>query len=230
MNEAGDDEEQAARAFEALCSELATQGQKLDLLCRLAQEGRAPDYSPTLDDMANTLQGMKARLAAIEGTPALTLTPAIYRDEIEGVVRLATATARDTMGRAVEAQTAAVADLQKTVGRVYEGRDQRYLLIFMGAVSMVVAIMLWCALVATLPWGMGTWLAAFPLTGGDRWEAGWILMRAEYPEVFDRMAKLSNTCGDRTVDVCIAALAPHPAEPPAPENKSPPPAARPKSR
>src|ERR1700689_2982105 len=182
MNEAGDDEEQAARAFEALCSELATQGQKIDLLCRLAQEGRAPDYSPTLDDMDNTLNGMKARLAAIEGAPALTLTPAIYRDEIEGVVRLAAATVRDTMEHAIEAQAAAVADLQKTVGRVYQVRGQRYRLIFTGAISMAVAIMLWCAMVATLPWGMGTWLAAFPLTGGDRWGAGGILMGARYPE------------------------------------------------
>lgn len=81
-----------------------------------------------------------------------------------------------------------------------------------GAISAIAAVALWFFLVACLPWGMGDWLAALPLAGGNGWQAGQDLKQAADPVSFDRIVKLSQACGNQAVELCTAALAVKAAE------------------
>ncbi len=63
-------------------------------------------------------------------------------------------------------------------------------------------------LVALLPWGGGTWLAAVPLAGRNQWQADEILMQQADPASWDRMVKLYRPCPpDSAADLCAAAIA-----------------------
>jgi Family of unknown function (DUF6118) len=67
-------------------------------------------------------------------------------------------------------------------------------------------LLLWFLLVVLLPGDMGTWVAALPLAGGDRWEAGQQLMRAADPAGFSKIVQLSQACGDQPAALCAAAI------------------------
>jgi hypothetical protein len=71
----------------------------------------------------------------------------------------------------------------------------------------MVGMLLWTLLIELLPWGGGSWLASLPLAGGDRWQAGQVLLQAADPAGFARIVKLSQACGDQPVDLCAATIA-----------------------
>lgn len=84
-------EADAAEAFEGLRAEVAALRQGIELVYRQGQQAAsaapapapaAVDYSPTLGAMAKELKGVEARLKAIEGKPALELTPAAFEKDI----------------------------------------------------------------------------------------------------------------------------------------------------
>src|SRR4051794_27438739 len=88
------DEDDAAQAFEALREEVAALRRGVELVYRQGQQTAsaapaAPDYSPTLGKMEQALQVIARRLEAVECQPALTLTPARFRAEIDAVARSA---------------------------------------------------------------------------------------------------------------------------------------------
>src|SRR5712691_12326425 len=85
----GEEEDDAARAFENLREEVASLRRGIALVYRQGQEAKAVDYSLTLGQMAKTLQGLQERLAAIEGKPALEMTPTVYQTEIAEAGRIA---------------------------------------------------------------------------------------------------------------------------------------------
>ena len=91
----GSGEAEAAEAFEALRAEVAGLGRGLERLDALVRRGQreqaearedAPDYSPTLGAMAKELAEARERLAAIEGQPALKLTPSGFQAELKTAV------------------------------------------------------------------------------------------------------------------------------------------------
>lgn len=198
----GEEEDDAARAFENLREEVASLRRGIELVYRQGQEAKAVDYSLTLGQMAKTVQGLQERLAAIEGKPALEMTPAVYQTEIAEAGRIAA----EMAGRAV-AQSMATRELREVTSQAREAREQRWWLTTAGAIGVIVGLGLWAILVDVLPWGAGTWLASLPLAGGDRWEAGQQLMRVADPAGFDRIVKLAQACGDQQVDLCAAAIA-----------------------
>jgi len=58
----------------------------------------------------------------------------------------------------------------------------------------------------TLPWGMGTWLAAVPIAG-NKWNAGLKLLHEASPDAFQKMSTLYTTCGQQSVEFCQQAIA-----------------------
>ena len=68
-----------------------------------------PDYSPTLGAIAQELSGIGARLALVEGKPALELTPSGFEVELGRVVRGAASAAGGEL-REVTRRAGAVTD------------------------------------------------------------------------------------------------------------------------
>ena len=172
----------AERAFEALRAEVAPLRQGIELVYRQGQEAPAVDYSPTLGEMAKTLQAMQGRLAAIEGKPALGLTPQLFRQVIEDAGQRAGERAGRAMADGAAAQSAATRELQALVGRAHTRKDQREWLGVAAACGVMLGVVLMYLLVTVLPWGGGDWLAA-SLVGGGPWQAGQTLMRDADPEI-----------------------------------------------
>ena len=200
------DEEDAVRAFEALRAEVAQLRQGIQLVYRQGQEAPAIDYSPTLGEMAKTLLAVQGRLAAIEGKPALGLTPQLFRQVIEDAGQRAGERAGRAMADGAAAQSAATRELQALVGRARTRKDQREWLGVAAACGVMLGVMLMYLLATVLPWGGGDWLAA-SLVGGGPWQAGQTLMRDADPTSFDKMVRLYNVCGARPVEFCTAAIA-----------------------
>ena len=70
-----EDESAAARAFADLHAEVAVMRKAVESLPALIEEFSAPDYAPSFGAIAKALTNVEARLAGIEGHPALTMTP-----------------------------------------------------------------------------------------------------------------------------------------------------------
>ncbi len=207
MSEAnGEDEDDAARAFEALREEVTKLRQGIELVYRQGQEAKSVDYSLTLGSMAKSLQAVQGRLEAIEGKPALETTPENYRRRIEDAGRVAGEIATKAVRDAAGAQNAAARDLEEIIGRARTKRAQRDWLVAVGVLGVVIGMLLWTILVEVLPWGAGTWLAAVPIAG-NKWDAGLELLREASPASYEKMTTLYNTCGDQPVAFCQEAIA-----------------------
>jgi hypothetical protein len=202
INRAEDD---AARAFEALRVEVASLRREIELVAQQGQEAKSVDYSLTLGEMAQTLEGLQARLAAIEGTPWLAMTPAIYREQIAAAARSAAAVAGRVLEEGAAAQSAAARDLREATRKVREARAQRWWLAGAGVIGGVGGVLLWFMLIALLPSSTGDTLATLPLGGGP-WQAGAALMQRDNPASFDRMVSLYRACGEQATEQCVAAI------------------------
>lgn len=207
MSDPADEEEgEAARAFEALREEVASLRKGIELVYRQGQEAKSVDYSLTLGQMAKTLQALQQCLEAIEGKPALGMTPEVYRERIEETGQFVGQAAGRALSEGAAAQSAATRELREVAGRVRTAQEQRQWLVTVGVVGVLGGLVLWMILVAALPWGGGTWLASLPLAGGDRWQAGQVLLQAANPAGYERIVKLSQACGDQQVVFCTAAI------------------------
>jgi len=196
----------AERAFEALRAEVAALRREIAQMLRQGQAVAAVDYSPTLGEMAQTLAALQERLAGIEAKPALGLTAAALRQQIEEAGQRAGARAGQVLAEGAAAQHAATHALEGLVGRAHVRREQRQWLAVAVAGGMLLGVGLWYVLPAVLPWGGGDWLAA-SLIGGSPWQAGQVLMRAGSPSGFTRLVDLSQACGSQPVARCIAGIA-----------------------
>jgi len=217
----------AAGAFEALRAEVAALRRGVELIYRGQQEagaaGPAPvDYSPTLGGMAKTLQAVEGRLQAIEGKPAMALTPARF----EADIRAAGYWAGEQGGSAVRAAVAALEAAKREFEGVLAGartrREQQAWVGTAAVLGLMGGVLLWF-MAAMLPWGVGHRLAAVLVDTGGRWDAGQVLMREAGPETWDRMVRLSKACPPETlIELCEAAMVvrtipPGPAAQPTPE-------------
>ena len=236
-------EADAAQAFEALRAEVAALRQGIELVYRQGQQAAAAaptpapaavDYSPTLGAMAKELKAVEARLKAIEGKPALELTPAKFEKDIW----LAGVKAREEGVAAMLAVKSAFENASEKFKGVLAGamarREQEVWVSTAALLGFTAGVVLWFLAAVLLPWGLGHRMAA-AMVGGDRWEAGSTLMGEANPDAWDRVVRLQKACGDHAVGLCEAAIAvglippAAPARPvPAPEAaKSAPPVAVP---
>ena len=202
-----DGEDDATRAFEMLREEVSSLRRGIEMVYRQSQNAKVVDYSLTLGQMTRTLQTVEGRLAAIEGKPMLATQADAYWDQIEDAGRTAGMIASMRVEEAVKAQKTATDELKGMVGRLRDKRQQGAWLAATGFVGVVGGIVLWVVLIAALPWGAGTWLAALPLAQGDRWTAGELLMQAANSAELEKMTRLAEACGDEPVDLCAARTA-----------------------
>ena len=205
------DDDGAERAFEALRAEVASLRRGIELLYRQGEEARTVDYTLTLGQMMKTLEAVQGRLAAIESKPALEMTPAVYRREIDDAGRLAGEVAGRMLREGTAGLTAVTRELREVSSQAREARQQRAWLISVGVVGVMVGVALWYVAVGLLPRGAGDWIAA-SLIGGGQWQAGLTLMQEASPVSFARMVKLYDSCGDQTTELCTAAITVRTAE------------------
>jgi hypothetical protein len=164
----------AAEAFEALRAEVAQ--------LRAALEGlptTAPDYSPTLAAIAQSL-------AAMETHPALRLTPQDIASQVRQASEAAQQQGRRELANAVQRVDAAGADLERLAERQRTGREQVRQVVIMTAVGAVAGVIVWVCfsgpIARALPagWSVPERMAAATLRL-DRWGAGEQLMRTADP-------------------------------------------------
>ena len=188
----------AERAFEALRAEVAA--------LRQAVEGQTtPDYALTLGAIAKKLQAIGARLDTIENHPAMAMTPAKYAGQLDAVVERAHQAGSKAAWDAKAQLDDAVRRVEHLAGTVNTREEQRRWFGVATACGVMLGIALWYVLPSLLPWGAGDWLAS-SLIGGGRWRAGETLMERASPELFGRMVKLYNACGDQPTELCTAAI------------------------
>ena len=208
-----EDEGGAEQAFEALREEVGALRRGIEMLYRQVQQAgqqaavaSGPDYSLTLGKMDKALQAITGRLEAVERQPALRLTPASFKAELDTTVQdAAIAVSGPFLGVANDVRAAA-RTLDTLIGRIHGRREQRQWLWAVGMVSAMGGALLWFMLAAFLPWGAGNWLAALPL--GGEWLGGQVLLKEADPATWDRMRRLNNACPpDSTTALCEAALA-----------------------
>jgi hypothetical protein len=207
-HEPEDDDDDAAQAFEALREEVAALRRGVELVYRQGQQAApgAPDYSPTLGKMEQALQAIAGRLEAVERQPALMLTPASFRTEIDAVSRAAASNVSRPFTDAVHQVQSVARDLTALVGRVHERREQRTWLLTAGVLGLIIGVGLWYVAAGLLPRSAGDWIAA-SLIGGNRWQAGETLMQESSPESWARMVRLYTACGEQATELCEAAIA-----------------------
>ena len=164
-----------AAAFDALRAEVAQ--------LRTALEGlttTAPDYSPTLADIAESLEAM-------EEHPALRLTPESFaaqvREGSESARRLAQRELSDTLQ-----QVRWAADNMKEILEGHRTRRvQNYWLAGMAGAGAAFGVIVWVGfsgpVARALPasWGVPEKMAAATLNV-DRWDAGERLMQSDSPQ------------------------------------------------
>jgi Family of unknown function (DUF6118) len=214
------DDDSAERAFEALRAEVASLRRGIELLCCQGEEAKTVDYTLTLGQMMKTLETVQGRLAAIESKPALEMTPAVYRREIDDAGRLAGEVAGRMLREGAAGLSAVTRELREVSSQARGAREQRTWLISVGAVGLMVGIALWYVAVGLLPRSAGDWIAA-TLIGGSQWQAGQTLMGEADPTSFARMVKLYDTCGDQPTELCTAAIAVRAAESPGQDGRTP---------
>jgi Family of unknown function (DUF6118) len=76
----------ATRAFDDLRAEVAVLRRAVEALGPALKENRSPDYSLSLGQIAKTQAAIGTRLEAIEGHPALRMTPAAFGEQLERAV------------------------------------------------------------------------------------------------------------------------------------------------
>ena len=218
-----EDDGDAVRAFEALRAEVAALRHGVELVYRQGEQAGsgAPDYSPTLGQMEKALRTIAGRLEAVERQPALTLTPARFRTEIDSVAHGAVSTISRPFIEAVQEARAAARDLKALTGRVHERREQRTWVLTAGALGLIVGVGFWYVAAGVLPRSAGDWMAA-SLIGGTRWQAGATLMEEASPDSFDKMARLYKACGEQTTALCEAAIVVRSIQPAQEGSRAPP--------
>ena len=229
-----DDEGGAEQAFDALRVEVAALRGGIEMLYRQVQQvaqqagqqsgtaaGAGPDYSLTLGKMEQALGSIAGRLAEVERQPALRLTPAGLRTEIDQVATSAAQVVSRPFAETVADARAVTRELKALAGRVHERREQQQWLWTVGSMGAIGGVLLWFMLTAFLPWGGGTGLAS--LAYGGRWNAGEAMLRDANPAAWNRMVRVSNACPeDSTTELCEAALVVRTMPPLAPQAPSPP--------
>jgi hypothetical protein len=175
----------AAEAFEALRAEVAQ--------LRAALEGlptTAPDYSPTLAAIAQSLGAMEAH-------PALRLTPDALASQVRQASEAAQQQGRRELANAVQRVDAAGAVMERMAERQHTGREQVRQVAIMTAVGAVAGIIVWVCfsgpIARALPasWSVPERMAAATLRL-DRWGAGERLMAGANPQDWAQLAAASD--------------------------------------
>ncbi len=170
----------AATAFAKLTGEVALLRRAVEQLSTEKAEIDGPDYSVTLGEMAQ-------RLGAIEGKPAMTITPEGLAERIGKAAETSRRSDVKTIHEARDEHRQAANEIQKLVGTMRTRQKQRRRLQIAVASGIAVGCLLWSILpgviLRALPasWHMPESMAAHIIGEPSLWEAGSRLMRAGDP-------------------------------------------------
>ena len=179
----------AAEAFEALRAEVAQLRTELEGL-----PTTAPDYSPTLAAIAQSL-------AAMEAHPALRLTPDALASQVRQASEAAQQQGRRELANAVQRVDAAGADLERLAEGQRTGREQVRQVSIMTAVGAAAGVIIWVCfsgpIARALPagWHVPEKMAAATLHL-DPWPAGAQIMRAADPALWNDLEAASRLEGE----------------------------------
>ena len=164
MTETTDTEVTTAQAFEALRHELSLLHNAVANLT--AARERIPDHTAALDGIDRSLGNVRARLAAVEQTPAVSLTPA----EMAKQINLAAQTVRVEDRRMLDTARAALdrsaGQIDSVVKRGQAADQQIERQIWCVVAGMLAGIFVWAvlpgAIARSLPasWHVPEWMAA----------------------------------------------------------------------
>lgn len=192
--EASAEADEATRAFEDLRAEIASLRQAVEVLAPTIENGKAPDYSPTLGVIAKNLHAATLRMDAIAKHTGANLAPEIARREIARVYDDALRPARLELERSTREVLDAVYVVNGTVAKVRTRREQRARLIRASAIGLAAGLVAFPLLVhpmaRLLPtgWGIPERIATSAL-GRQGWDAGALLMQADSPTGWRRIAE-----------------------------------------
>jgi hypothetical protein len=177
--EAGD----AARAFEDLRSAISVMRRSIEALPRELAEilpPVPPDYRSDIGKVAQGLETVESRLAAIERHPALRLTPEQHRRSIATAGNDLMSEAAGRLDKAARDQAQAAGQLAGMIGTMRGQNSQLNWVIGTAWAAVVAGLLVSPLIVSMLPFGLNGRVAAF-IMQDTRWNAGWDLLRAADP-------------------------------------------------
>lgn len=136
-------EDDAARAFGALQAEVATLRQAVEALPAIVESStRATDYTPTLGAVVKVLTQVEARIVAIQGHPALKMTPEQHSRAIGRAGAEAFADAARLMRDEADALKRERMNLARIIGQARTRQAQRQHQLWIGAGGIVTGLII----------------------------------------------------------------------------------------
>ena len=189
----------AAEAFAGLAASVTgmeeRMNRRMEVLTRAVehvaierQSIEIPDYSPTLAQMNGVLADMTRRMKAVEGAPALQMTPDTLAERMQAAATRARQEDRASLLEARQKHIDAAEALWKLHGRVATIHDQRRRLLWAAGGGLLAGCLLWSflpgVLARALPasWHLPEHLAARSVDAPTLWDGGIRLMQAGNPE------------------------------------------------
>jgi hypothetical protein len=169
----------AAHAFAELRAEIALMRKVIEALPAAIEEVAAPDYAPSFGALAKGLTGVEARLAEIEGHPAMRTTPEQHGRAIERAGAEITREAARALREAADAAKRERQALGGIVGAARDRQGQKRALLWALGIGAAAGFLLFPLLGAFAPGG--SYLSAWATGTADRWRAGFELMQAANP-------------------------------------------------
>lgn len=184
--------DEATRAFEDLRTEIAGLRQLVEALVPALEQGRVPDYSPTLGVIAKNLHAATVRIDAVATHTGANLAPEIARREIARVYDESLRPARLDLERSTREVLDAVHIVNTAAAKVRTGREQRAWLVRASGIGLAAGLIAFPLLIhpiaRLLPaaWGIPERIATSAL-GRPGWDAGALLMQADSPGGWHRL-------------------------------------------
>ncbi len=180
MSDTDDGSGSAARAFDDLRAEVSVLRRALESLPAAWQANQAPDYTPSLGAISKRLQEVVARLQAIEGHPALRMTPEHHQHAMAQAGSAVMHESASRLDLAMQAIRGHAGELRALIGSVREQDRQLKWLVGIGATALLIGLLVSPIFARLLPFGLDGRVAAV-IMGADRWQAGEKLMAAASP-------------------------------------------------
>ncbi|MCL6546037.1 MAG: DUF6118 family protein [Bryobacteraceae bacterium] len=190
------DEASATEAFAQLTREVALLRRAIEGLTGGEARTEAPDYSPTLGQMAGRLEALDHQITILANSPLRTFSPSRIAAEIEAAVSGARHQARQDLVQTQRGLDEALRVLSDVVARPRDRKDQQRWMIVTGMVGVALGVGLWTGLsgpvARALPyrWQAPERMAAATLDQ-DRWAAGGRLMHGVNPDAWARIVEMA---------------------------------------
>jgi hypothetical protein len=190
MTETTDTEVTTAQAFEAVRHELSLLHNAVANLT--AARERIPDHTAALDGIDRSLGNVRARLAAIEQTPAVSLTPAEMAKQINLAAQIVRVEDRRMLDTARASLDRSAGWIDSVVKRGQAADQQIERQIWCAVAGMLTGIFIWAvlpgAIARSLPasWHVPEWMASRT-------------MNMEQKDAGERMIATARSRGDRDV-------------------------------